>query len=90
MLPHSLSSTSTRNGRGRDYKRTCSTESVHRPVRQLHSGAPVERAILCRRRRDSDAAARIGPGSTILGFYDERSTDHFWVPLLHLFLREGD
>jgi hypothetical protein len=36
------------------------------------------------------AAARIGPGSDVLGFDDARSTDHFWGPLLHLFLREQD
>ena len=36
------------------------------------------------------AAARIGPGSDVLGFDDARSTDHFWGPLLHLFLREED
>ena len=36
------------------------------------------------------AAARIGPGSDVLGFDDARSTDHFWGPLLHLFLQEGD
>jgi Domain of unknown function (DUF4037) len=36
------------------------------------------------------AAARIGPGSDVLGFDDVRSTDHFWGPLLHLFLREED
>ena len=36
------------------------------------------------------AAARIGPGSDILGFDDERSTVHFWGPLLHIFLLEGD
>lgn len=36
------------------------------------------------------AAARIGPGSDVLGFDDSRSTDHFWGPLLHLFLLEDD
>jgi hypothetical protein len=36
------------------------------------------------------AAARIGPGSDVLGFDDQRSTDHFWGPLLHLFLRDDD
>jgi hypothetical protein len=36
------------------------------------------------------AAARIGPGSDVLGFDDARSTDHFWGPLLHLFLSEED
>jgi hypothetical protein len=36
------------------------------------------------------AAARIGPGSDVLGFDDARSTDHFWGPLLHLFLLEND
>jgi hypothetical protein len=36
------------------------------------------------------AAARIGPGSDVLGFDDLRSTDHFWGPLLNLFLSEDD
>jgi hypothetical protein len=36
------------------------------------------------------AAARIGPGSDVLGFDDWRSTDHFWGPLLNLFLSEED
>jgi Domain of unknown function (DUF4037) len=36
------------------------------------------------------AAARIGPGSDVLGFDDETSMDHFWGPLLHLFLRNHD
>jgi hypothetical protein len=36
------------------------------------------------------AAARIGPGSDVLGFDDERSTDHFWGPLLTLFVSEAD
>lgn len=36
------------------------------------------------------AAARIGPGSDVLGFDDTRSTDHFWGPLLNLFLQEDD
>src|SRR4029450_3187789 len=36
------------------------------------------------------AAARIGPGSDVLRFDDVRSTDHFWGPLLHLFLGEDD
>jgi hypothetical protein len=36
------------------------------------------------------AAARIGPGSDVLGFDDRRSTDHFWGPLLNLFLAEDD
>jgi hypothetical protein len=36
------------------------------------------------------AAARIGPGSDVLGFDDARSTDHFWGPLLNLFLLEDD
>jgi hypothetical protein len=36
------------------------------------------------------AAARIGPGSDVLGFDDQRSTDHFWGPLLNLFLSNDD
>jgi Domain of unknown function (DUF4037) len=32
------------------------------------------------------AAARIGPGSEVLGFDTERSTDHDWGPRLQLFL----
>jgi hypothetical protein len=36
------------------------------------------------------AAARIGPGSDVLGFDDPRSTDHFWGPLLNVFLAEED
>ena len=36
------------------------------------------------------AAARIGSGSDVLGFDDQRSTDHFWGPLLNLFLSEDD
>ena len=36
------------------------------------------------------AAARIGPGSDVLGFDDQRSTDHFWGPLLNLFLSDDD
>ncbi|BCY10291.1 DUF4037 domain-containing protein [Actinoplanes sp. L3-i22] len=36
-------------------------------------------------------AARIGPGSDVLGFDTERSTDHDWGPRLDLFLEEpGD
>jgi len=36
------------------------------------------------------AAARIGPGSDVLGFDDQRSTDHFWGPLLNVFLSDDD
>lgn len=36
------------------------------------------------------AAARIGPGSDILGYDSERSTDHSWGPRLQLFLTESD
>jgi hypothetical protein len=32
------------------------------------------------------AAARLGPGSEVLGFDTERSTDHDWGPRLQLFL----
>jgi hypothetical protein len=32
------------------------------------------------------AAARIARGSDVLGFDDERSTDHYWGPLLELFV----
>lgn len=36
------------------------------------------------------AAARIGTGSDVLGFDDERSTDHGWGPQLVLLVDEGD
>jgi hypothetical protein len=36
------------------------------------------------------AAARIGTGSDVLGFDDQRSTDHYWGPMLDLFLSEPD
>lgn len=36
------------------------------------------------------AAALIGPGSDVVGFDTERSTDHHWGPRLQLFLREED
>jgi Domain of unknown function (DUF4037) len=36
------------------------------------------------------AAARIGPGSDVLGFDDQRSTDHFWGLLLNIFLADKD
>ena len=36
------------------------------------------------------AAARLGPGSDVLGFDDARSMDHFWGPLLDLFVSEED
>jgi hypothetical protein len=35
-------------------------------------------------------AARIGPGSEVLGFDTERSTDHDWGPRLQVFLRPVD
>lgn len=35
-------------------------------------------------------AALIGPGSEVLGFDDETSTDHCWGPRLQLFLHEAD
>jgi hypothetical protein len=35
-------------------------------------------------------AARIGPGSEVLGFDTARSADHEWGPRLDLFLRPGD
>jgi len=35
-------------------------------------------------------AALIGPGSEVLGFDTERSTDHNWGPRLQLFLRKDD
>lgn len=38
----------------------------------------------------SYAAARIGPGSDVLGFDTEMSMDHDWGPQLQLFLREHD
>jgi hypothetical protein len=34
-------------------------------------------------------AARVGPGSDVLGFDTERSTDHDWGPRLELFLDNG-
>ncbi|MGI9145214.1 MAG: DUF4037 domain-containing protein [Chloroflexota bacterium] len=36
------------------------------------------------------AAARIARGSDVLGFDDERSTDHYWGPLLELFVSNDD
>ena len=36
------------------------------------------------------AAARIARGSDVLGFDDERSTDHYWGPLLELFFSDQD
>ncbi|MCK9931982.1 hypothetical protein MXD62_33420 [Frankia sp. Mgl5] len=36
------------------------------------------------------AAARVGPGSEVLGFDGERSVDHDWGPRLELFLPAGD
>ncbi|HSH79276.1 MAG TPA: DUF4037 domain-containing protein [Herpetosiphonaceae bacterium] len=36
------------------------------------------------------AAARIGPGSDVLGFDTEMSTDHDWGPSVHIFLRDTD
>src|SRR6476660_5776396 len=36
------------------------------------------------------AAALIGPGSDVVAFDTERSTDHHWGPRLQLFLREED
>ncbi len=35
-------------------------------------------------------AARIGPGSDVLGFDTERSTDHGWGPRLHVFVAASD
>jgi hypothetical protein len=36
------------------------------------------------------AAAHIGPGSDVLGFDTEMSTDHDWGPGVRLFLRDAD
>lgn len=36
------------------------------------------------------AAARVGPGSEVLGFHTERSVDHDWGPRLELFLSADD
>src|SRR5579859_604239 len=36
------------------------------------------------------AAARMARGSDVLGFDDERSTDHYWGPLLELFVSDAD
>jgi Domain of unknown function (DUF4037) len=36
------------------------------------------------------AAARLARGSDVLGFDDARSTDHYWGPLLELFVSEED
>jgi hypothetical protein len=38
----------------------------------------------------SHAAAFIGPGSDVLGFDTEMSTDHDWGPRCQIFLRDGD
>jgi Domain of unknown function (DUF4037) len=45
------------------------------------------------RRRFPDlryAAARLARGSDVLGFDDARSTDHYWGPMLELFLTQDD
>lgn len=36
------------------------------------------------------AAALLGPGSEVLGFDSQRSTDHDWGPRLQVFLRDSD
>jgi hypothetical protein len=36
------------------------------------------------------AAARLARGSDVLGFDDERSTDHYWGPLLELYVSDAD
>lgn len=36
------------------------------------------------------SAALLGRGSEVLGFDDEMSTDHYWVPRVQLFLREEE
>ncbi|MFW5688091.1 MAG: DUF4037 domain-containing protein [Spirochaetota bacterium] len=36
------------------------------------------------------SAALIGPGSEVLGYDDETSTDHHWGPRVQLFVREAD
>ena len=36
------------------------------------------------------AAAMLGPGSEVLGYDDEMSTDHNWGPRVYLFLREDE
>ena len=41
-------------------------------------------------RRWQHTAARLGPGSDVLGFDDERSTDHGWGPALILLVAESD
>src|SRR5579859_1186937 len=47
--------------------------------------------ILARRFPDLRyAAARLARGSDVLGFDDARSTDHYWGPMLELFLSDED
>src|SRR5579862_3828017 len=36
------------------------------------------------------SAALLGPGSEVLGFDSQRSTDHDWGPRLQVFLGDGD
>ena len=36
------------------------------------------------------AAAHLGPGSDVLGFDTDMSTDHDWGPSVHIFIREKD
>lgn len=49
-----------------------------------------EQAVAPLVQRWSHASARIGFGSEVLGFDDERSTDHGWGPQLQVFVSPVD
>jgi predicted N-acetyltransferase YhbS len=55
-------------------------------AREFH--ADVVRPLLAE--RFEYAAALIGPGSEVLGYDSERSTDHDWGPRLQVFVPDGD
>ncbi len=62
---------------GLDLARALYEEAVRPILAATHPGLPY-------------AAARIGPGSEVLGFDSARSTDHDWGPRLQLFLAPDD
>ncbi len=62
---------------GLELSRALYTEAVAPTMDRLYPGVPY-------------AAALIGPGSEVLGYDTEQSTDHDWGPRLLLFLGEAD